>query len=378
MRILIAPDKFKDSLSADRVAHALLRGIRNVHPDASFAVRPIADGGEGTVEAFALALGGRIREVTVRGPLDDPVLARIASLPEGRTVVEMADASGLSSVVPTSHGALVAHSSGTGELLMAAAEGEGQVVLGIGGSASTDGGTGAARAWGWRFLDRRGEEIPLGGLALKELAHIEPPNDPSTVGVVGACDVDNPLLGERGTARIFAQQKGADTDAVDQLEEGLTRLAAVIDADLGVDVSTIEHGGAGGGMGAGLVAFFGGTLRPGLDVLAEATGLADEVHRSDIVVTGEGRLDRASLGGKAPIAIARLARSKGTPCVAIAGDLQLERRELKDNGIELAAGLKQTGGEQLARTDPERAIAKAIEGLLRHRQERKQGRTFRR
>ena len=378
MRILIAPDKFKDSLSADRVAEALVRGIRNVHPDASFAVRPIADGGEGTVDAFALASGGRIREVTVTGPLGDPVQARIASLPEGRTVVEMADASGLSSIVPTPEGAMVAHSFGTGQLLKGAAEGGGQVVLGIGGSASTDGGTGAARAWGWRFLDHRGEAIPLGGLALKDLAHIEPPHDRSPMDVIGACDVDNPLLGGQGTARIFAPQKGADPAGVLHLEEGLVRLAEVIERGIGVEVTTVEHGGAGGGMGAGLVAFFGGTLRPGLDLLAEATGLADEVRRSDMVVTGEGRLDRASLGGKAPIAIARLAKKHGKPCVAIAGDLQLERRELKGNGIELAAGLKQTGGEALARTDPESAIAKAIEGLLRHRQERKEGKTFRR
>lgn len=378
MRILIAPDKFKDTLSADRVASALVRGARTVHPDASFAVRPIADGGEGTVEAFAIASGGRIREVTVTGPLSEPVVARIASLQQGRTVIEMADASGMSSITPTSHAASVAHSFGTGQLLMKAAQDGGPVVLGIGGSASTDGGTGAARAWGWRFLDERGEEIPLGGLALRDLAHIEAPSDPPPVRIIGACDVDNPLLGERGAARIFAPQKGADTDGVVHLEEGLVRLAAVIRSELGIDVSDLAHGGAGGGMGAGVVAFFGGTLRSGLDLLAEETGLNDEIERSDIVITGEGRLDRASLGGKAPIAIARLAQKHGKPCVAIAGDLQLTRRELKDNGVELAAGLKQTGGEELARTDPESAIAKAIEGLLRHRQERKQGKTFRR
>lgn len=378
MRILVAPDKFKNSLSADRVAEALVRGIRTVHPDASFAVRPIADGGEGTVDAFALASGGRIREEIVTGPLGDPVSARIASLPAGLIVIEMADASGLSSITPNAHTASVAHSFGTGELLKVAAMRGGRVVLGIGGSASTDGGTGAARAFGWRFLDRSGEEISPGGVALKDLAHVEPPNDQETIDVLGACDVDNPMLGERGTARIFAPQKGADADGVVQLEDALTRLAEVIDADLGVDVSNIDHGGAGGGMGAGLVAFFGGTLRSGLDLLAQTTGLEEEVSRSDLVVTGEGRLDRASLGGKAPVAIARLARKHGKPCIAIAGDLQLERKDLKENGIELAAGLKQTGGEELARTDPESAIAKAIEGLLRHRQERKQGRTFRR
>lgn len=380
MRILIAPDKFKGTLTASRAAQALTRGARNVHPEASFILRPVADGGEGTMDAFVVALGGRVRVARVNGPLGGHVDAQIALLDGGRAIVEMATASGLSLVDVGAASAVKAHTFGTGELIKAAAEipGVHSVVVGVGGSASTDGGTGAARAIGWRFLDAAGHELELGGGDLARIARIEEPPTALAIEITAACDVDNPLIGDNGAARVFAPQKGASDADVERLAQGLETLATVVRRDLGVDIAAIPAGGAGGGMGAGLVAFFGARLRPGLELLAETTGLEDAIRAADLVITGEGRLDRASLGGKAPIAIARLAQRHGTPCIAVAGDLQLERSELRRNGIEAAVGLLQTGGGELIETNPESALAKAVEGALRKRQEKKQGRPLHR
>ena len=378
MRILIAPDKFRSSLSASLVAEAMARGARKVHPEASFSIRPSADGGEGTLDAFLLAAGGRVREVTASGPLDSPVQARIAVLHDGRAVIEMADAAGLSLVDPDPTSAARAHTYGVGELILAAKEQARSLLLGIGGSASTDGGMGAATAAGWRFLDRSGNELPAGGAALTALDHIEPPQRPLNFDITAVCDVENPLIGMSGAARTFGPQKGADTECVRRLEEGLHRLAEVVRSDIGVDISEVPHGGAGGGMGAGLLAFFGATLRPGLEVLADASGLEADIASADLVITGEGRLDLSSLNGKAPIAVAKLAQRADTPCVAVVGDLQLERQRLKKVGIIDAVGLVQSGAGSLAETDPGKAIERATEGLLRMRQEKSEGRSFRR
>jgi glycerate kinase len=357
----------------------MIRGARVVHPDASFVLRPSADGGEGTLDAFVLALGGRVRVVRVTGPLGGHVDAQVALIEGDTAVIEMATASGLS-LVTGPPDPLNAHTYGTGELIAAASEipEVQRIVVGVGGSASTDGGTGAARALGWRFLDAAGKELELGGGHLVDLARIEGPPSRSQVAVTAACDVDNPLLGANGAARVFSAQKGATREDIERLEQGLDVLAQVLRRDVGVDVATIASGGAGGGLGAGLFAFFGANLRPGLDLLAEMSGLEDDIRTSDLVITGEGRMDRASLGGKAPIAIARLAQLHDKPCVVVAGDLQLERQELRRNGIGTAVGLLQSGGSALADTDPDAAVAKAVEGALRMRLERKEGRPLRR
>lgn len=378
MQIVVAPDKFKGSLSAERAAQALTRGARRVHPEAAFHVRPIADGGEGTVSAFVTALGGRVRDIRVTGPFGDLMTAPIGLLENGRAIVEMASASGLVLVTDPSP-AVRASSRGTGELVREALRipDVRTIIVGVGGSASTDGGTGAASAIGWRFLDDRGEELGPGGGELVGLAHIEPPTGGAPrIEVVAACDVDNPLIGERGAAAIFGPQKGASPEEVVILARGLERLAEVISRDLGRDVSTIPSGGAGGGMGAGLVAFFGAELRSGFDLLAETTGLEDEIRAADLVITGEGRFDDQSRGGKAPVAVARLAAQHHTPCVVVAGDLAMERSEWRKLGIELAVGLAQTGGAERGETDPEGAVEVAIAGLLRHRLEKKQGSSF--
>jgi glycerate 2-kinase len=339
-------------------------------------VRPLADGGEGTLDAFVVAEGGRVRDIDVTSPLGGRILAPLAALEDGGAVVEMATASGLHLVTERDQDpALRASSRGTGELILEAIKvASTHVIVGIGGSASSDGGTGAAIALGWRFLDAEGRELPPGGGELTRLhaldgSHVRRVDIP----VVGACDVDNPLTGARGAAQVFGPQKGADPDQVAQLARGLERLAEVVQAQLGIDIAVLPYGGSGGGMGAGLAAFFGAELRSGFELLTERTDLEERVREADLVITGEGRLDSQSLRGKAPIALSRLAARHRKPCVAVAGDLELERGPLKKNGIEAAVGLAQTGGDERAKTDPEGAIEIAIEGLLRHRLDKTRG-----
>ncbi len=379
MHILIAPDKFKGSLPATRVADAMTRGARKIHPEASFSVRPIADGGEGTLDAFISAMGGRVRDIVVPGPLGDPVGARIANLNDGRSVIEMSEAAGLDLVHASPGSASRAHTGGVGRLMLEAhRHGASTLVVGVGGSASTDGGSGAATQFGWRFLDGDGEVLEPGGAPLNNLVRIEPPDPLPSIEIIGACDVDNALTGPRGAARVFAPQKGADSETVARLERGLERLAEIVRADLGLAIADIAHGGAGGGLAAGLIAFFGASLRPGLEFLADSTGLSAEIEAADLVITGEGRMDLSSLSGKAPVAVAEMARRLRTPCVAISGDMQLDRQHLKQVGISDGVGLIQSGAGDLAVSDPERAIERATEGLLRMRQERNQGRSLRR
>lgn len=378
MKIVIAPDKFKGTLSASDVAEAMMRGARLVYPEASFGVRPMADGGEGTVTALLAARGGRVSTHTVTDPLGSKVHAELGIMEDGTACIEMAAASGLH-LVSTRPDPLGACSDGTGELLAAAIEtGARRIIVGIGGSATSDGGTGAARALGWRFLDAKGKELPPGGGALADLARIDATDARSLdAEIIGACDVDSPLLGPRGAARRFARQKGADSAATDRLEIGLARVAEKIREDLGVEVESLPGAGAGGGMGAGLAAFLGATLRPGFELIARESELAAALEGADFVVTGEGRLDEQSLGGKVPVGVARAAERARTPCLAIAGELVLDRSRWRRAGFELAVGIVQSGGGELSSRDPAEAIERATEGLLRHRIETKAGRRVR-
>jgi glycerate kinase len=369
MNVLIAPDKFKGTLDAPAVARAMEKGARRALPDASIVVLPLADGGEGTVAACLSALGGELLSVDVSGPLGEPVRAAWARLSDGRAALEMSSASGLSLVEEGRRDALAASSRGTGEVLrVARSRGATSVVVGIGGSASTDGGTGAAGALGWRFLDGRGRELPPGGGPLRSLRRIdgEGAEGRDTGGeVVGACDVDNPLLGPRGAAHGFAPQKGAARAEVALLEEGLVVLAERIRADLGLDVAGRWGAGAGGGMGAGLIAFLGARLEPGFDLVADAAELVARVEAADIVVTGEGRLDVQSAGGKVPVGVARAARRTATACVVVAGEIALSGRQLAAAGFTRAAALVAEVGEARARSETPGSIAAVTERLLR-------------
>jgi glycerate 2-kinase len=368
VRIVVAPDKFKESLAAVDVARAIAVGVRRVLPDAELELYPLADGGDGTGRALLEGLGGRTERLQVTGPVGTPVAAEIVLLHDGRAVVEMASASGVALVEARKRDPLAATSFGTGELISAAvARGATDVLVAVGGSASTDGGVGAASAVGWRFLDERGGDLPLGGGALASLARIDPDGVAPSVRaatILGACDVDNPLVGKTGAAVVFGPQKGAGAPEIAVLEEGLERLASVIGSDLGIEVASAPRAGAGGGMGAGLMAFFGARLDSGFDVIAGSIGLEEAVRRADLVITGEGRLDESSLGGKTPVAVAALAAGHGVPCVAAVGRVALGTERLESIGMARVVSLVDEVGEEQALEDPAASIAAAIERLL--------------
>jgi glycerate kinase len=369
LHLLVAPDKFKGTLTALDVARAMATGARRAQPDAVIELAPLADGGEGTVPALLQALGGERRTVGVTGPLRERVEADIAVLSDGRAALEMSSAAGLSLLDQDRLDPLAASSRGVGELVSAALDaGCEQVVVGVGGSASTDGGTGAASALGWRFLDGRGHPVGDGGGALARLARIDPDGVEERLGrveILGACDVGNPLLGEQGAARVFTPQKGASEREVEQLEEALETLAERVRVDLGVDVSACWGCGAGGGMGAGLVAFFGAGLSGGFDLVAKLVQLEEKIAAADVVVTGEGSLDAQSLAGKVPVGVASACARAGVACVAVAGVIELPREQLRSLGIGEAIALVDVVGRRRALEDPTAAVAAATESLMR-------------
>ena len=339
MRIVVAPDKFKGSLSSTDAALAIVRGAGRGFPGASFAILPMADGGEGTVEALVEATRGYFPEVTVSGPLGRPVVARIGLLRRtGVAAIEMASASGLGLVAAGDRDVIRASTFGTGQLLLAAIDrGVGRVIVGIGGSATNDGGAGLAQALGYRLLDVDGVDLPPGGGALGRLDRIEAGGrDPrlDRVEVAVACDVDNPLCGPRGASAVYGPQKGATPDQVTTLDANLGHLARIIRRDLGVDVLDIPGGGAAGGLGAGLVAFAGGRLESGISLVIGASGLAETLRGADLCLTGEGALDASSAHGKAVVGVARLARSLGCPTIALVGTIGPGAEAVLTEGVD--------------------------------------------
>ncbi|MCF8828512.1 glycerate kinase [Xanthomonas campestris] len=326
MKIVIAPDSYKESLSALEVATQIEAGFREVFPDWSYTKVPVADGGEGTVEALVAATGGRVIDCTVNGPLGTPVQAFFGLTGDGRTaVIEMAAASGLALVPPAQRAPLQASTAGVGELILAALDaGARRFIIGIGGSATNDGGAGMAQALGARLLDARNEPIGAGGGALAALARIE--TDGLDVRlqechIEVACDVDNPLIGPMGASAVFGPQKGATPAMVRQLDANLQHYANLLERDLGLRLHGLPGGGAAGGLGAALVAFLGAQLRPGVEIVAQALGLDATIAQADLVLTGEGRIDSQSLHGKTPVGVARVAQRHGKPVIAIAGCL---------------------------------------------------------
>lgn len=339
--VVVAPDKFKGSLTAAEVAAHVAVGLRRHHPDLDVRELPLADGGEGTVAA-AVAAGGRVREVRVTGPLGSPVDVRYALLdgPGGPTaVLEMALASGLALTDADDHGARLATSYGTGELVAdALAAGARRIVLGVGGSASTDGGAGLLAALGARLLDDAGAPLGGGGDALRRLAQADLSGlDPrlGDVEIVLAADVGNPLLGPDGAAAVYGPQKGADLQAVADLETGLARwVDALATAGLAHAQETARQPGAGAAGGVGYaVLLLGAHRRRGIDVVLELTRFGDALAGAALVVTGEGSLDEQSLFGKTPVGVAAAANSVGVPTVAVAGRSTLDRETLARHGI---------------------------------------------
>ena len=342
MRIIVAPDSFKGSVSALGVAEAMERGIHAVFPAAEVLKVPIADGGEGTVEALVAATGGRLLHAEVRGPLGEPVRAHWGISGDGTTAfIEMASASGLPLVPNDRRDPRVTSTFGTGELMKAALDaGLRKLVIGIGGSATNDGGTGMARALGVRFLDAEGHDLPEGGAALARLARIDLSGlDPrlAQASVLVACDVDNPLCGPKGASAVYGPQKGATPEMVQELDAALGVFAGVAQAATGRDIALLPGAGAAGGLGAGLLFFTPASLRPGVAIVLETTGFEALVQGADLVITGEGRTDFQTAMGKAPVGVAAVAKRHGVPVVCIAGGLGDGADEVLRHGIDALA-----------------------------------------
>jgi len=361
MRVVVAPDKFEGSLTAGQAAQAIRAGLLRARPDAEVVGLPLGDGGAGTLEALVAAGFQRV-PVPATGPTGEPVQATIA-VDGDRCFVEMAEASGLKRLPGGRRAPLAATSYGTGELLEAALDrGVRRLVLGIGGSATTDGGAGMAAALGVRFLDDAGAELPPGGAALLRLARVDTRGlDPRLreMEVTVAADVDNPLVGPEGAAHVFAPQKGAGPDEVLLLDSALRRYARVLAADLGVDLADTPGAGAAGGLGAGAIALLGARIRSGIELVLELVGFNRAVVTADLVVTGEGKLDAQSLRGKAPVGVARAATAHGVPVVALAVVVEVAGRELRAAGFEEAHALTEL------EPDPARCMAEAAPLLER-------------
>ncbi|GMW00888.1 MAG: glycerate kinase [Candidatus Hydrogenedentota bacterium] len=339
MRIVVAPDSFKECLTAREVADAMAAGARRAMPDASIDLIPMADGGEGTVDALVAAAGGEKVCVTVTGPCGEPVDAAYGVIDGGRTaVIEMAAASGLALVPPDRRDPRLTTTYGTGELIAdALGAGIRRIIVGLGGSATNDGGAGMAQALGFRLLDAQGDDLDPGGAALMRLATIDPSGrlgglDESEILV--ACDVDNPLCGPRGASRTYGPQKGAHEFAVQELDAALHHFGKCIEKQLGKPVLHAPGAGAAGGLGAGLIAFCGATLRPGVDLVADACNLRGRIHGADLVITGEGRIDGQSAHGKTPVGVARIAKEAGVPVLALAGALGEDASVVYNCGID--------------------------------------------
>ncbi|PQY65732.1 glycerate kinase [Cronobacter sakazakii] len=340
-KIVIAPDSFKESLSAMDVAKAIEAGFREIYPQANYVCVPMADGGEGTVEAMVAATGGQIITTPVTAPLGNNVDGFFGLLGDGETaVVEMAAASGLHLVPTAQRDPRITTSYGTGELILAALErGVKAIIIGIGGSATNDGGAGMMQALGARFLDGEGRELAPGGAALARLERLDlSALDPrlAQVSVTAACDVDNPLCGEKGASAVFGPQKGATPAMVSELDAALRRFGEQLEAATGKAIISAPGAGAAGGMGAALLGMLNAELRPGIEIVIESLGLAQAVRDADLVITGEGRLDSQSIHGKTPVGVARVAKQFQRPVVAIAGSLTPDYQIVHEHGIDAA------------------------------------------
>lgn len=372
MKIVIAPQGFKGSLKAQDAAAAMAVGVKSALPDAEVIEMPIADGGEGTVRAMVKATGGRLETVEVFGPLGDPVKAIWGTLSDGKTaVIEMAAASGLNLVPEDRRNPLRASTYGIGELIRAALEsGCDKFIIGLGDSATVDGGAGMAEALGVRLLDADGRPIPRGGIGLLSLVRIDISGRHEAVlktEIIGACDVTNPLYGPEGAAYIYGPQKGATPDMIKRLDAGLRNLAAVIARDLGIKVDDLSGGGAAGGLGAGLVAFLNAKLQPGIDLVLDGIGFEKHLEKAALVLTGEGRIDHQTPRGKTIAGIAHRARKAGLPVIAFAGELGEGYRDIYRLGVEKAVGIVPEGFTKAeAMNRAAELLSAAVERTLRN------------
>lgn len=337
--ILLAPDSFKESMTAKEVCEAMEKGIKKVNKNITCINVPMADGGEGTMQSLVDATGGKIYNANVIGPLGNEVEASYGILGDGKTgMLEMASSSGICLVPPEKRNPMVTTTYGTGQLIKACLDhGVNKLLIGIGGSATNDGGSGAIQALGGKLMDKDGKELGFGGGELDKLHSIDITGfDPrlKDIAVEVACDVNNPLCGEQGASNVFGKQKGATAEMIEVLDNNLRHYAEVIHEQFGKDVLNESGAGAAGGLGAGLMAFFGGTLKKGIDMVIEYSKLEEKVKAADMVWTGEGSIDFQTQYGKTPVGVAKIAKKYNKPVVALAGRIGKDIDVLYGEGID--------------------------------------------
>ena len=337
MKILIAANGFKHSLKASQACAAIQRGLLQSGLQASCQLLPIADGGNGTLDVF-LAAGGQRISVDVLDPLMRPIQADYGLLPGGETaVIEMAQAAGLELLAAHELNPLIASSYGVGQLMAdALARGVKRIIIGLGGSATVDGGMGCLQALGLRLLDVNGNEVRRGGQGLRDIARVDDSAlaDWEDIDIIIASDVDNPTLGEKGAARVFGPQKGADPAMVEVLEQNLRHCFTILFEQRGIDLRQVKGGGAAGAFAAGLMAFFSCKMASGIELVLAHNRFAEHLKDSDLVITGEGQIDAQTIDGKAPVGVARLAREHGLPTIALVGGINIDERRLHEAGIQ--------------------------------------------
>lgn len=338
MKILVAPNAFKEALSAKEAGEAIKGGLLKALPHSDITVLPIADGGDGTIEVLVEATEGGFIEKEVTGPLGERVKASFGVLGDGKTaVIEMARASGLALVPKEKRNPAITTTYGVGELIKEALErGAKRILVGIGGSATNDGGAGMAQALGAKLLDKDGNELPFGGLALKDLASIDMSNFhplAKDCEVIVMADVKNPLCGPKGASYVYGPQKGGTKELIEELDKALFNFAQVIKRDLGKDILNLPGSGAAGGLGGGLVAFLDARLRPGIDVVLETLKIEEKLEGVDLVISGEGKIDGQTIFGKGPAGIAKKAKEKNIPVILLGGSIDNDAEILKEEGL---------------------------------------------
>lgn len=373
VKVVVAIDSFKGSLSSLELGNAIEKGIKKVYSKAEVIKVPIADGGEGTVEALVEGTGGKFVEIEVHDPLMQPIRAKYGILGNGKTaVIEMATASGLPLVPLDKRNPEKTTTFGTGELVKdALKKGAREFIIGIGGSATNDGGLGMMQALGYKFYDKDGKELGQGGEIMEKVDSIDttgalPELKESTFLV--ASDVDNPFHGPRGAAHIYGKQKGADDKMVERLDEGLKHLAQILEKKFDKEIGNRSGAGAAGGLGGGLIAFLDATLKPGIEIVLQEVGLEKDLKGADFAITGEGRIDAQTVMGKAPSGVAKLCKKHGIPVIALAGAVSDDAEKTHEIGIEAIFSIMKypiTLHEAMKKNVAEKFVEKTAEEIFR-------------
>ena len=373
MKVVIAIDSFKGSLSSSELANSVEKGIKKVFSQAEIVKIPVADGGEGTVESLVEGANGKIIEISVSNPLMIPIKAKYGILGDGKTaIIEMAAATGLHLITKDQRNPMETTTYGLGEMIKdAISKGCREFIIGIGGSATNDSGMGMMKALGVKFFDENGIELGYGG---KELAKVKKIDTSKLLPEIKeckfliACDVDNPFYGKNGAAHVYARQKGATEEMVLDLDKGLKHFAEVIKTELNIDIAHVPGSGAAGGIGGGFLAFLNGKLKPGIEIVLEEVKLAEKLENTDFVITGEGRMDFQSIMGKAPIGVAKLAKTKNIPVIAIVGGIADDAGEVHNHGIDSVFSIMNYPMSLEEAMNPERAkilVEKNVEEIFR-------------